>query len=79
MPSMQRPDIGTQPIQIINKRDGFAQGLTAVRPLGSGTSGTNDESRMNREVYVRFCERVRLRCPARPTYLAIIPSPIEWS
>ena len=27
----QRPDIRTQPIQIINKRDGFAQGLGPYR------------------------------------------------
>ena len=30
----QRPDIRTQPIQTINKRDGFAQGLGPYRGAG---------------------------------------------
>src|SRR5216683_4285715 len=38
-------------------------------PTGVWNKWPDDGSRMNREVLVRFCERVGLRCPARLTYI----------
>src|SRR6266851_5322620 len=38
-------------------------------PTGVWNKWPDDGSRMNREVHVRFCERVGLRCPARLTYV----------
>ena len=48
-----------------------------VRPLELWNLRLDDGSRMNREVHVRFCESVGLRCPALLTYLKAYESVAE--
>src|SRR5713101_8508823 len=47
-------------------------------PTGVWNKWPDDGSRMNREVLVRFCERVGLRCPARLTFVEGRLRTREW-
>src|SRR5713226_9775606 len=47
-------------------------------PTGVWNKWPDDGSRMNREVHVRFCERVGLRCPARLTFVEGRLRTREW-